>query len=547
MVQQLLLDAEAPHVRLALRNYFTVFLLFVAFLGDRCCSLRVRLRLYRHQLIPLSQMTGWLSGSRLITATASLGATPAGWLGLVMSVVSMLSFACDLAVSVLVVTTHTPGRCHFNTTGGYAVLSQVVLDLYEGSNAEGPLYDMVTNAQATSLRNGGVQGIYVKVNDDQNFRPDEQDVVGTWVCEATGSSKTFSKNSSVDTIVQGLLDDGLLFNVSYWYNFQRSGSGDHGSFVWSASQGDRPVAPWTVLAAVEASVNTALPKQMDVYSCYMSAPSLSWLLEKIEVNNNLQAWVLIVMANVYPTLAAPTNYVAPPSNDPGLVIATKLNAMMMITGTAWGIEDFPATISDPTIGCFMPRKLIPWSVSALFALTTILAIGMAVYLLTLIWLNRMAKISDANTPAYIKVVEEGTPDGLIGWMKRATEETGILVPESLSRKRPRADGIRGWILSLMDWQWAKAWRFGPSTATTATAGGRGPRQRLTGLVYLTATAIATFGSGESRELLTIPLPSPSPSMQKYPSIDEVDDVGHIQHVWQSETPRSSGAINHYYR
>lgn len=531
MVHQLLLHAEAAHVRLVLRFYFTMIFLLVSLVGDRCCSARVKLRLYKHQLVPLHQMTGWISGTRLVTAMMSLGATPAGWLGLVMLLGSVLSLVCDLTVSALVVTTHTPGRCHFNTTGGYAVLSNVVFDLYVGTNTAGPLYDMVSQAQARSLRNGGVSGIYVKVNNDQNFRPDEHDIVGSWLCEATGSQRTFDASTTPESVVQELVDEKLLFNTSWWLSYQNSGSGPHGIFAWSAPEGDRPVAPWTILAAVQMGINTTLPKQMEIYSCHMEAPSLSWLLEMIEVNSNLQAWTSIVMAHVFPTLAAPINYKDPSFHDPGRVIATQLNAMMMIAGAAWGIPGFPATINDPSIGCLMTHTLVPWSVSVLFVLTTLLAVGMAAYLFTLISLTHGIRKSRLISPAYIKAVEEETPDGLVGWMKSATHETGVLAPTSSMNKKTRTKSIWGQLFAKWNWHWAETWRFGwrygPSNAArpstiTADVGGYGSRRGLTGLIYLAATGAATAGSGESGELLAVSLPYPSPHLQKTFSTTEAE-------------------------
>lgn len=518
MVRQLLLDAEAAHVRLALRFYFTVIFLVVAFLGDKCCSNRIKVRLYKHQLVPLNQMTGWLSGTRLVTAMMSFGATPAGWLGLVMLLVSVLSLVCDLTVSALVVTTHAPGRCQFNTTGGYAVLSNVVFDLYIGTNTAGPLYDMVTQAQAISLRNGGVSGIYVKVNNDQNFRPDEHDIVGSWLCEATGPQRTFDASTTPELVVQELVDKKLLFNASWWLSYQNSGSGPHGIFVWSTLEGNRPVAPWTILAAAQIGTNTTLPKQMQIYSCHMDAPSLSWLLERIEVDNNLQAWTSIVMANVYPILAAPINYKDLSSHDPGQVIATQLNAMMMIAGAAWGIPGYPATINDPFIGCLKTHTLVPWSVSMLFVLTILMAFGMAAYWVILVWLTHTIRKSRPISAAHIEAVEERTPDGLIGWMKRATQETGFLAPTSMNQKIPKK-GIMGQLLTTWDWHWAETWRFGPLKAArpatmTADVCGNSSRRGLTGLIHLGSTRAATAGSGESGQLLAVPLSSPSLHSQK---------------------------------
>ena len=104
-MQQFLIDAASFEVRIALRAYFTIVLLVIGFIGNRCCAARVRLRLHRRQIVELRQMTGWLTGSALASAVATLRASPVGWLGGIMLIVAILGIVCDLAVSGLVVAT----------------------------------------------------------------------------------------------------------------------------------------------------------------------------------------------------------------------------------------------------------------------------------------------------------------------------------------------------------------------------------------------------------------------------------------------------------
>src|ERR1700722_20136038 len=142
---QILIDAPSAHVRIAFRAYFTTLLLLLGFLGDRCCAMRVKLRLYRHQLVSIPQMTGWLSGTHTAAALVSLRTSPAGWLGAIMLVASILGIICDLAVSGLVVTIDIGSRCSFNTTGMYTTLPDThSSSLLSGLPTTGTLFSLIT-------------------------------------------------------------------------------------------------------------------------------------------------------------------------------------------------------------------------------------------------------------------------------------------------------------------------------------------------------------------------------------------------------------------
>jgi hypothetical protein len=252
----ILIDAPSAHVRIALRAYFTWLLLLLGLIGDRCCAMRVKLRLYRHQLVSIPQMTGWLSGTHAAAALVSLRASPAGWLGPIMLVASILGIVCDLAVSGLVVTTDVVSRCPFNTTGMYTTLSDAHFNLYVGTDSAGTLFNIITQGQATSRLNGGVDGIFKKVNTDINFRPDSRDIAGRWVYNATGEENSFPADTNVTDIARLMQERGLLFNQSGSLSDELDGqSGTNALFIWTASQGDYPTKPWQVRAAVDMTSN----------------------------------------------------------------------------------------------------------------------------------------------------------------------------------------------------------------------------------------------------------------------------------------------------
>lgn len=446
-MQRILINADGSDVRLGLRVYFTLILILIGFIGDWCCALRVRLRLHRLQVVELPQMTGWLSGSRFAYAVASLRAAPAGWLSLVMLLVTVLGFVSDLAVSGLVVSTQVVDRCHFNTTGVYSTLSDDDFGLKMGVANAGVLYDLVLGAQATSQLNGGIDGIYQKVNSDLTFRAQKRDTVGQWECNSTGEERTFpasyNTTENMDTIGEALEQEGLLFADTWRGYWDNSGSGPRGYFIWSSSTyGDVSGLPWTVRAAVQMSLNTSEPKQMRIFSCAMNAPSLEWLLPLIETQALLETWGPVVQANMYPMFQVVAKIPAMLELYPGKVIASKLNAAMMVGGQSWGNSVSPRTVDDPTQGCLALRTLVPWSVAALFFLTALLTVGLTTYLIALQLLIGSARKS--NPHGYISAINESTPNDLLSWMRQATEETN---QKPLKAKRSRS--------------WYADWRFGP--------------------------------------------------------------------------------------
>ena len=443
---QVLINASSAHVRIFLRAYFTVILLLVSFLGDQCCALRVKLRLYHQKPVSIPQMTGWLSGSRTAATLLWLRTSPAGWLGAAMIVASVLGVACDLAVSGLVVTTEVVSRCPFNTTGIYSVLSTEALPARVFVYPTGISFNIITQAQTTSQLNGGVDGIFKKVNTDSNFRADSQDIVGQWVCNATGDEISFPGAADANTIIQTMQEQGLLFTQSSASCADGTTSIYYGDlFVWTAPEDDYPTQPWQIRAAVDVQLNFTAGLVMKTYLCYMDAPSLDWLLARIQLQNSLSNWCEVAKGSLYPGSVA--NAVAL-QREPGAVIASTLNTMMISSGAVWG--NFSSEIKDPTQGCLSPRALVTVPVVSLFAITTAGAIAMALYLITLAFLIRRAEAD--SSPAYRKAVEDGTPGGLVGWMRRATQETGI--------------AVRG--VGDDSYAWLKQWHLEPSVAQGTT-------------------------------------------------------------------------------
>ena len=111
----LTLNVETSHLRVGLRIYFTALFMMIAFVGDRCCSTRVKVSLMKKSSVNLTLTSGWLGGVSAFKMWMAQRRLPAGWLGIVMIAAEILAIASDLLVSGTVQTIHIPGRCHFGT------------------------------------------------------------------------------------------------------------------------------------------------------------------------------------------------------------------------------------------------------------------------------------------------------------------------------------------------------------------------------------------------------------------------------------------------
>jgi len=106
---------------------------------------------------------------------------------------------------------------------------------------------------------------------------------------------------------------------------------------------------------------------MKIYDCNLNAPSIEWLLNWIYVDVALNNWVSEVQGDLYPIYVPNTEGV---QSGQALVIASKLNNIMMNFGCDWGGQNNLFTVTDPTQGCLAPRTQVPWLVRTLFGVVT---------------------------------------------------------------------------------------------------------------------------------------------------------------------------------
>jgi hypothetical protein len=160
---------------------------------------------------------------------------------------------------------------------------------------------LVTQAQTNCRTNGGLDGIFKKVNTDMQFRADEDDVVGKWACEVT-EDRIFPVSTSATTISTSSQEAGLLLNgsISSSWNSYPDSSFAH-LFIWSASQGLYPTQPWYVRAAVEMNwtSNKDHGRLIRVSTRNMAAPSMDWALNQTMAQFALDGWCRVVKGHLF--------------------------------------------------------------------------------------------------------------------------------------------------------------------------------------------------------------------------------------------------------
>ena len=379
-------------------------------------------------------MTGWLKGLQAATAMWSLRSSPAGWLGIVMAFAGVLWLVSDLAVSGLVVTVDIVTRCPFNTTCLYSVISAVEFTAYVGALNSGALFKMVSQAQLTSVANGGLDGIYLKVNGDANFRADDEDVIGQWNCEQSGGQMVYPDGTNPNTIIADLTSRGLLFTESLeacWQIYPDNSTGH--LTAWSASQPARPTAVWSLQAAIALPGNFAGGAIVQTYSCNMDAPSVNWVNKQILVDSMLQDWCNELKGDLYSNTGGTASFLA----EPVSVLESLLETIVMVSGTAWNLTESP--IQDPTQGCLAPRAQVPLLVLILAVLVFVITLAMTVYWVSLGLLIRHAEA--LNSLGYARAVKINIPDGLLGWMRHA-------VREKVAVRKVESKDLKEWVFAI---------------------------------------------------------------------------------------------------
>ena len=326
--------------------------------------------------------------------------------------------AADLVLSALVVTVMVVDRCAFNTTGLYEVIRDPPFDNRIVPLNVGVLYDLVVQAQVTSQTNGGLEGIYSKLNNDPAFRADSQDIVGQWECINTDQDVGYPAYSNLTDVAADLNDRGII-DATYsacWDQYPGDIENNH-LVIWSASVHDDAMASFEIRASIDMASTSKVEKTMRTFHCSMNASAVDWVLYVMQASTSLNTWCPQLKGKMYANSLG-----VPPVADPGAVIASTLDAMVMIAGA---YQSSPTgsipPVPDPTQGCLAPRAQIPGPVILVFLIITGSTLALANY-----WAYPTLAITTMRRrdPVLVKLVEAATPNGLMGWMKQAVHETG---------------------------------------------------------------------------------------------------------------------------
>lgn len=382
----------------------TIFLL-LPLIGNQLCQYRVRLLLSKQKTAPITLTTGWLSGASAVVALVRQRCLPAGWVGFIMIAAWLTSSLSDFAVSGLVRDVQLPGRCTFQQ--GVAIPTTPV-DYVAIPDNQNRLYDTIAQAITTNIRNGGKQGIFGKANSAINFRADDTDVLGRWNCTRDGLPAIFPSSNTPEDVQANLTNSGRLFGNALggcWGGDPDGSTSRH--FLWSASAGDNDLKTWDVKFGINTALSTSnsRPYNMSMYTCQMDAPSVAWVLPRIQIGSTLNAWCQRTQGDVFNPFSPEL-----PENS----VSWVLESMVMV-GFGNVVE-----LPDATQGCLMTKTQIPWEVCALLGFVTVMFVALlALCAGYFAYLSAFQKrLSDADRWAVINA----TPQGLLGWIGQAIRE-----------------------------------------------------------------------------------------------------------------------------
>ena len=393
------LHYEPQLVRLILRIYFNVVFIVFAIIGNQCVLYSTKLNILRNQSVNVTRMTGWLGSFEPFLTFLSMRKIPGGWLGGLMMISVALSYISDIAVSALVKPVQVSARCPFSTG-----LVSPTNEPFGKVPVNGSPYTVVSNAQLSSLANGGPIGIYSKVNEDRDFQAQTEDVAGTWNCNDLEDDQVYELGTGDADIVQDLQSKGLLFDTTATYESSAGNNSFNHLVILTSSQSDDALQPFDVRASVQLEALYDDTKTMKSFDCTMDAPSMEWVLGNMSSLSTLQEWRLTFQGSMYNgtgTTAAP---------DCDVRLSWVLNSMVMIgAGGNYLLSSAPL---GSTQGCLAQRANVPNAVLAIFGVVTLILILLPLYLFTLL-------LQYLGYPSSQRSGLKHTPNGLVDWMAHA--------------------------------------------------------------------------------------------------------------------------------
>ncbi|KAL9096560.1 MAG: hypothetical protein Q9165_001047 [Trypethelium subeluteriae] len=377
----------------------------------------------RRQSVPLPLMSNWLSSFDSILAFKTLRTPPGGWLGILMVIAYLLNLGADFA-SAFIQSIPVHDRCQFGTG---LVLSDTSMALVPWNGAP---YAVATSAQSRSLTNGGLKGVYAKINRDPRFSADAADILGAWSCTMNPLQLQYSYSVSSADIVNDLVQQELLYSTPVYVASGLDDANKSHLVALDTSAGEETGASFNVRVSVDVTAQANETKQMQSYECILDDSS-GWLQDVqqgISSLITLQDWKQIFQGSLYNGTDTPAS---PACGD---ILEGILNSMTMVAGG--GNYLLNTTMSSETQGCITMRTWILWELLVLAGAVILLTIFLAFYWIGM--LLRMKLLSKRMDRMDVNWVTRYTPGDIFEWMAQAVRECGLepstnVVAKDLSR------------------------------------------------------------------------------------------------------------------
>ena len=409
---RLLVDYDSTLVRLFFRLYFSVVVLATNAVGTRCSKAVVNYRLQQSKEVPLPRMTGWLQSAQVFTATWRMRSLPGSWLGLMTMLVVLLGLASDF-VTTTVASISVQGHCTFGTGLVLGVPpSDQPLAIPPHNGAP---YVVAAQAQQFSQVNGGLVGIYKKINRDTSFSANTDDVLGAWECADHGTILKRSFDVPVDELVDAVVNAGNLYGTPdppYCNSYMPEPNGGNLTthlIILDTSAVQFLDDTFAVRVSIDQSASWYDEKVLKSYECHMKSDRhlafLQGIQQSIPSYYMLQNWCGLIQGSMYNGTGTGA------SGRSGIILEGILNSMMMIAGGQNYLLN--TTQEHATQGCILKRTLIPWEVIFLASLALFL-----LKILTLSWaliVYRTLRLKE------IRVIGD-VPHDLLTWMAQPSND-----------------------------------------------------------------------------------------------------------------------------
>lgn len=368
-----------------------------------------------------------------------------------MGVLMMLTFCLSLAgdlVQTTITTVTVHDFCNFGT--GLVVSSPPSVPQLIPPHNGAPYY-VVDQAQTVSDLNGGLTGIYAKVNRDHRFSATEKDLLGGWTCEPHGRTLRRASSDSVVSVVNAAVQAGLLYEElvpPYCNSIIPDGIGKNLTshlVILDTSVNDTLDDTFEVRISIDTSARWTDEKILKSFECRLQSRShetkavLEDIQRSIPSQDMLQNWCGTIQGAVYNGTGTGA------SGDSGMIIEQILNSMMMVAGG--GNYLLNMTAIHETQGCVLSRTVIPWEVIILAAVSIGLAKLLALYWMYLLWHLRSLQRESKGTLV---------PHDLLTWIEQAVVEVKSQYQLTDTDTQNESRGI--------DVKQLSQWRFGPVRA-----------------------------------------------------------------------------------